>query len=441
MTAEPARVTRAARTAPVRPKPPIGDLSGSLRLPAFWLLAGLLLVGAVQVAAMVAPALIRYPRATSTAIVLFGLYAVPFVAFLVNLDYLEREPPVLLSTAFAWGALVVTAAAVPGDRAADDLVAKLISPRFAGAWGPALAGPTVEETLKFLGVVVIALIATAQVNSIVDGFVYGGMVGLGYQVVENIGYATTAVATTGTGDRVDPVFGVFIARGFLAGPWSHTVFTALAGAGVGYAVVRVDRSRAARLGFALMCLAGAWLCHFAWNSPLLSGGFGLGMPGQIAALLIKGGPVLVMALLLARAARAREGDYYANVLSTLTDPRVVTPGELRTICSPAGRAAFRRAAEARAGTAGERAARRLQEAQARLAVELSRGPADDGGLTATAADRQREVLRVRHELVALGLRRPASGWTRAGGSVTWLIGSGIAVLAALGLSLLLRTFL
>lgn len=441
MTAEPARATRAARTAPVRPKPLVGDLSGSLRLPVFWLLAGLLLVGAVRVAAMVAPALVRYPFATSTAIVLFGLYAVPFVAFLVNFDYLEREPPVLLSTAFAWGALVVTAVAVPGNRAADDLVAKLVSPRFAAAWGPALAGPTVEETVKFLGVLVIALIATAQVNSIVDGFVYGGMVGLGYQVVENIGYATTAVAATGTGDRIDPVFGIFVARGFLAGPWSHTVFTALAGAGVAYAVVRVDRSRAARVSFVLMCLAGAWLCHFAWNSPLLSGGFGLGAPGQIVVLLIKGGPVLVMALLLARAARVREGDYYANVLSTLTDPRVVTPSELRAICSPAGRAAFRRAAEARAGATGERAARRLQDAQARLAVELSRGPADDGGLTATAADCQREVLRARHELAALGLRRPASGWTRAGGSVTWWIGSGVAVLAALGLSLLLRAFL
>src|SRR5262249_44982553 len=68
MTAEPARATRAARTAPVRPKPLVGDLSGSLRLPAFWLLVGLLLVGAVQVATMVAPALIHYPRATSTAI-------------------------------------------------------------------------------------------------------------------------------------------------------------------------------------------------------------------------------------------------------------------------------------------------------------------------------------------------------------------------------------
>src|SRR5256885_17142690 len=98
-----------------------------------------------------------------------------------------------------------------------------------------------------------------------------------------------------------------------------------------------------------------------------------------------------MALLLARAARAREGDYYANVLSTLTDPRVVTPGELRTICSPAGRAAFRRAAEARAGTAGERAARRLQEAEARLAGAPARGGAAHRGGSDAAADRPREV--------------------------------------------------
>src|SRR5262249_55336834 len=271
----------------------------------------------------------------------------------------------------------------------------------------------------------------AQVNSIVDGFVYGGMVGLGYQVVENVSYAAMAVAANGNGDRIDPVFGVFIARGFLAGPWSHTVFTALAGAGVGYAVVRVDRSWAARVCFALMCLAGAWLCHFAWNSPLLSSGLGLGVLGRIVVLLIKGGPVLAMALLLARAARMREGDYYANVLSTLTDPRVVTPSELRMICSPAGRAALRRAAEARAGAAGERAARRLQGAQGRPGAGLSRGRADAGGRTAAAGDRQREVLRARHELAALGLRlrRPASAWTRAGASLVWLIGSVVAVLA------------
>jgi protease PrsW len=401
----------------------------------------MLLIGAVQVATMVMPAMLRYPRATFAAFALFALYAVPFVAFIANLDYLEREPPVLLAVAFAWGGLVVTAVAVPGNAAVDDLVAKLWSPRFATDWGAAIAGPTVEEVLKFLGVVVIALLATSQVNSVVDGFVYGAMVGLGYQVVENVAYATAAVAAAGTGDRIEPVIGTFIARGFLAGPWSHTVFTALAGAGVGYAVVRVDRSVAARLGVAAVCLGGAWLAHFAWNSPPLSAGFGLGTAGTVAELLLKGAPVLVMVLLLARPARRSEGDYYTQALAGVDDPRIVTPAELAIIGSPARRAAARRAAQARAGAAADRAVRRLQQAQARLAVQLSRGPAEDGSLTAASANAARDVLRARHALIALGLRAPTPRRLRWAGAATWLLGSFLAALLAYGLNLALRALM
>ena len=430
------RPTRAERTAPVRPSPLV---AGSLRrLPALWLLTALLVAGALRVATMITPALIRYPRATAVAFVLFALYAVPFVAVIANFDYLEREPPVLLGTAFAWGGLVVTAAAVPGNQAIGSLCAKLVSPRFAADWGPALAGPTVEEILKVLGVVLIALLANAQINSVVDGFVYGAMVGLGYQVVENVSYAMTAVTAAGTGDRIDPVLGVFLARGFLAGPWSHAVFTALAGAGIGYAVVREDRSRLARVGFAALCLGGAWLCHFAWNSPLLSVGFGLGTPGKVAELLLKGVPVLVMVVLLARPARSRESAYYANILAAVNDSRVITPTELEIISSPAKRAAARRSAHARAGLAGDQAARRLQQAQMRLAVELSRGPADDGALTGASAGCLRDVLRARHHLVALGLRRRAPRRFVVSSRVTWLIGSALGVLLAVGVNLVLR---
>jgi hypothetical protein len=320
-------------------------------------------------------------------------------------------------------------------------VAKLVSPRFATDWGPAIAGPTVEEVLKFLGVLVIALLATSQINSVVDGFVYGAMVGLGYQVMENVAYATSAVATAGTGDRVEPVIGTFIARGFLAGPWSHTVFTALTGAGIGYAVVRVDRSVAVRLGNALLCLGGAWLAHFAWNSPPLSAGFGLGTAGKIAELLLKGVPVLIMVLLLAHPARLSEGDYYANALAAVDDPRVVTPTELAIIGSPARRAAARRAAQARAGAAADRAVRRLQQAQARLAVQLSRGPAEDGSLTSASAAAARDVLRTRHELVALGLRTPRTRRPRWLGAATWVLGALLAALLAYGLNLVLRAFM
>ncbi|MGC9667158.1 PrsW family intramembrane metalloprotease [Planosporangium sp. 12N6] len=429
--------SRGARGVQVRPKPLSGDLFGSLTMPVFWLLAGLLLVCAARLGTMIAPPFRHYPVAMTTALVVFALYAVPFVIYIGNLDHLEREPPVLLGTAFAWGAVVVTATAVPGNVAADNLTAKLVSPRFAAMWGPALAGPTVEEILKFLGVVVIALLATAQVNSVVDGIVYGAMVGLGYQVMENVSYAAVAVQAAGTGDRMEPIFNTLIARGVFGGPWSHTVFTALAGAGVGYAVVRVDRPTAVRAGVAALCLGGAWLCHFAWNSPLLTDGFGLGAAGKVIALLVKGVPVLALALLLARLARRREGAYYAGVLAGLADPRIVTPGELRAISSLGGRAALRRAAYARAGGAGERAARRLQDSQARLAVELSRGPGADGGLTPAAATYARDVLRARHELAALSLG-PADSRPFAGSTVMWLIGAWVTVAGALGLAFMLR---
>ena len=53
-----------------------------------------------------------------------------------------------------------------------------------------------RRLLKTLGVVIIVLVARRQINSVVDGAVYGAFVGLGFQVVEDFIYAVNAV-----GDR------------------------------------------------------------------------------------------------------------------------------------------------------------------------------------------------------------------------------------------------
>ena len=111
---------------------------------------------------------------------------------------------------------------------------------------------------------------------------------------------------------------------------------------------RIGRSRPSRYGVALLCLAGAWLAHFAWNSPVLSGGFGLGTAGQIAAVLVKGIPALLVVLALVRAAGDREADYYARMLTDAGDPRLATAAEIEALCSPAKRSAARREAYARA---------------------------------------------------------------------------------------------
>jgi RsiW-degrading membrane proteinase PrsW (M82 family) len=414
---------RTASTASVHPTPAWARTS-LVRLPAFWLVAALTVLGAVRVGRFLGASFAEFPAATAAAIGLFTLYAVPFLLFVAALDYLEREPPLLLSTAFLWGGLVATSISVRGTGALYNLLAKTVSPAFAATWGPALAGPTVEEIAKVLGVVAIALIARAQVNSVLDGVIYGALVGLGFQVVEDVAYAVNAVAMAGRGDQVGPVVATFLLRGFLAGLWSHTLFTALAGAGIGYLVVRTDRPVRERFGVAVLAVAGAWACHVLWNSPLLGDGFGAGGLGLFAGLLVKGGPPLLMILLLIRVARHHEADYYTAHLAALGDPRVATAAERRVLGQGHLRASARRYARARAGAQGRQAVRRLQRAQARLALARSRGEPADGWRAAALAARAR--------LVALGHPEAVAGSGGRGG--LWrggiALASGVLVLIA-----------
>lgn len=397
-----------------------------LRLPAFWVVVLLTAAGGTRIAVLLYQDWARYPLATATALGLFALYAVPFWFFVGELDYLEREPPVLLATAFAWGGLVATSVAIPGNAAVHNLMAKLTSIDTAGAWGSAIAGPTVEETAKVLGVLAIVLMARAQINSVLDGVVYGALVGLGFQVVEDIVFAVSAVAVAGRGDTVSPVVATFFLRGFLAGLWSHTMFSALAGAGIGYLVVRSDRSLPTRVAVAFSAVLGAWACHFLWNSPLVVDGLGAGV-GVLLVLLLKGMPPLLVTALLIHAAHQREAAYYVRQLAGLADPLLVAPGELRALSSGARRAHARRHARQRAGWRAWHAVRRLQRAQARLAVELSRRTTPPlGGVPGRTDPVERcrdEVCALRERLAVLGHPEASAPpgepgpWRRTAGSL------------------------
>jgi RsiW-degrading membrane proteinase PrsW (M82 family) len=334
-------------------------------------------------------------------VALFALLAVPFWLIVSELDFLEREPIPLLAVAFGWGGLVATAVSIPGSAALEDLVAKLGSPRLAADWGATLAAPTVEEIAKTLGVVAIALIARSQINSVLDGVVYGAMVGLGFQIVEDIVYAMGAVALAGQGDHVQPVVATFLLRGFLAGVWSHTLFGALAGAGIGYLVVRRDRPLRVRAGVATLAVLGAWASHVLWNSSLFSGLDGSGL-ALLAVLLVKGLPPLIGILWLVRRAHDREAAYYVGLLAELRDPTLITEGELDCLGSSAGRASARR----QAGFPAFRTVRRLQRAQAQLAVELSRSAA--GGPDDAMRRRCAEVREQRRALAERGLTEAAA---------------------------------
>jgi RsiW-degrading membrane proteinase PrsW (M82 family) len=400
------------------------------RQPAFWVVAALLVAGAGRIAQITGRFFEVYPVATITAILLFALLAVPFWLFLAELDFLEREPAGLRVLAFAWGGLVATSVSISGSNSLENLIAKLGSPGLAADWGAALAGPTVEEIAKTLGVVAIVLIARAQVNSVLDGVVYGALVGLGFQIVEDVVFAVGAVALAGEGDQVQPVVTTFLVRGFLAGVWSHTLFGALAGAGIGYLVVNPDRTRRHRFAMAGLALLGAWASHVLWNSPLFRDGLGNGALALLAVLVFKGLPPLLLILYLVRRAHDREAAYYVGQLAALRDPALITDGELSVLGSGSRRAAARRHAAAHAGRRGRLAVRRLQRAQARLAVELSR-----------AGDpRQHHAEVQRHRAVLEGLGHPEAvagdpSWRHTVSSVsTTVVAIGVlwVVLSVLG---------
>jgi RsiW-degrading membrane proteinase PrsW (M82 family) len=412
---------RAVRTAPVRPTPLGSHWRTSVSTPAFWMLVVLLGVGAWRVTVIMRPAVVTHPVATTVAVILFAVYAVPFVLVVGSLDFLEREPPALLFTAAAWGGLVALGTAVPANVALQQMLAKLASPTLAATWGPALTGPTVEEPLKMLGVVVIVLIARQHVNSVVDGFVYGAFVGLGFQVVEDIIYAANAVDLAGRGDRVAPVVATFLLRGFLGGLWSHTLFSALAGAGVAFVVLRHDRPLwTFRIQVGGVALLAAWGFHFLWNSPWLTDGFGYGAAGVILALFIKGIPALLLFGWLVRNAGQREAAYYTREITELGDPRLATPRELAALGSGHSRAAARRYAYLRHGRHCARTVRRMQRTQAQLAVELSRG--------GERVDRYRaDLLAARAKLVGWG---HPDAYAPRGTGTPWLIWAGGAFVAA-----------
>jgi protease PrsW len=381
------------------------------------LAAGLIAVGGWQIGSLIHRAISAYPLPSVVALCLFALYAVPFIGVIRTLDFLEEEPPVLLGVGFLWGGVVATSQAISANAAVRNILANLESPTFADTWSPAISAPLVEELLKACGVLVIVLLAGVQINSTLDGFVYGALVGLGFQVVEDFVYAVNAVIEAeraGSTDWLTPVVTTFLTRGLLGGLWSHTMFTALAGAGIGYAMTHSERRWGRRIAVAVLAFAGAWAFHFVWNTPLLLDGFGFGVSGVLAVVVLKGLPGLVVVLLLVRGALRHEAGYYADLLRQVRDLSLITPDEVSVLVKGRNRLAARRYARSRYGRRAAAAVSRLQRAQAKYAVELSRhlhGAVDDipdapaARRTTALKRRESEVRAARRRLRALGMEQ------------------------------------
>lgn len=153
-------------------------------------------------------------------------------------DRYEPEPLWLLVMMFLWGAVVATLTAIIGNVAGETFLSAALSAKsgdpFLEASTASFIAPVVEESTKGSGLLVLWLISALWLKELdgpLDGVIYGGIIGLGFTLTEDVLYMLRAGSQSG----MTGVGMTFFLRTILSG-LGHAAFTAATGLGVGIAV-------------------------------------------------------------------------------------------------------------------------------------------------------------------------------------------------------------
>jgi protease PrsW len=151
-------------------------------------------------------------------------------------DRYEPEPIWLLSVAFFWGAVVSTLTALVFNEVGEGAIRASLGAGQAAlvdASTASFVAPLVEESSKGFGLLVLWAVSSLWVREIdgaLDGAIYGGVIGLGFTLTEDVLYISSAGSQHGG----DAFFQVFVLRTVMAG-LGHASFTAMTGLGIGIA--------------------------------------------------------------------------------------------------------------------------------------------------------------------------------------------------------------
>ena len=168
------------------------------------------------------------------------LSAVP-IWILWFLDRRERESPWLLAAAFLWGGCIATALSLPVntvifglvDRwiALNPIVVEVLGPDATMLIAAPLSGPIVEESIKAAGVALVFWLLRDEFDNMRDGFVYGALVGVGFNWFEAALYVMHGYVEQG----IAPYSLQLGVRYGLFGLGGHAMFTGLFGLFLGLA--------------------------------------------------------------------------------------------------------------------------------------------------------------------------------------------------------------
>ncbi len=159
---------------------------------------------------------------------IFGITPMAILAFILTLfDRYEKEPAWLVIGVFLWGFVVAAGTALILNTIFGIGVAIFIGSEAADVGAAVFSAPIVEESVKGLAVLIVFLFFHDEFDDVLDGVIYGSMVGFGFAAAENINYIFTGFLQAGSQGLAT----LIIVRVLLI-PFLHATLTSMTGLGL-----------------------------------------------------------------------------------------------------------------------------------------------------------------------------------------------------------------
>ncbi|MDP8923875.1 MAG: PrsW family intramembrane metalloprotease [Chloroflexota bacterium] len=338
------------------------------------------------------------PVALTIAAVAAVLPVPAYVFAVLQLDRFETEPWQVLTVTFLWGALVATFFSAILNSLIGAIITVAVGETLGEVITAGAVAPVVEETSKGAAIILLLVILRSEFDNVLDGIVYGSLIGLGFAMTENILYFGRVYQDEGIVG-----LGVLFYLRILLGGFGHALYTGTTGAAVGFAREAGNwfvKAIVPPIGYAL-----AVFQHAAWNFlgatliPAL-------LPADLDPLVLLfvvmpiisvglTGPGILVLLGIAVLAWRREAQVIRTFLADEVAAGVITPAEYAIL--PSLRARFRDEARAlrRQGIRAFLATRSFHLAATELAFRkwhLSRGERPKRAQKVTPEDRYRQQL-------------------------------------------------
>lgn len=312
-----------------------------------------------------------------------------YTAVLWWLDHWEREPLSLILACFVWGALP----AIVLSLVASVLILRIPSvqliydPVDLSVLMSVIVAPLTEESFKGLGLLVLLFTLRRNIDSQLDGILYGAAIGFGFAAVENVVYFINFGQESGL------ALGVLVLTRAFAFGLNHAFYTSLTGLGLALAVLH--RNRLLKVVWPLLGLASAMFFHGLHNYLVGRGLGGIGLSFVANLFGVFWVFVIVVVSLV------RQGNWMRQYLAEEVDAGVLTALQANTACC------FRRRLGQGFNLLGTRVTakeheRRLGQLCARLALNKRklRDAMDDDRNRRIVEDLRRELSETSRELEA-----------------------------------------